>query len=183
MRVVFLVFVVAYVARTLAEGVIQPRRKRAVAPDQRGLGTLALLLLGHGAAGVAVAIGLWRGPTPWLGLALGLAVLGAGYAGRVVSLRALGGRWSTSVAPDASSPLCQSGPYAVLRHPVYAFYLVEMIGMVVIRPGPFTLAATAIVLGAALARIPREERLLAEQFPADFPAYRARTRRLVPFLY
>jgi protein-S-isoprenylcysteine O-methyltransferase Ste14 len=38
-------------------------------------------------------------------------------------------------------------------------------------------------LGVLLARIQAEERLLSETFGAEYDAYRARTWRLVPYIY
>ncbi len=41
----------------------------------------------------------------------------------------------------------------------------------------------AVIVMFVAPRIPQEEKLLAEQFGAEFEAYRRRTWRLLPFVY
>jgi protein-S-isoprenylcysteine O-methyltransferase Ste14 len=183
-RIGFLLALAVVVARTVAEALLQPRPKRVVAPEHRALPSLLALTLSHSAAAVAVAVVLWRaqtGITPQL--AAGLALVAMGFAGRVVSFRYLGGGFSTAVAPDATGGLCTSGPYALLRHPLYAFYLLEMAGFLVADANLICVLALLAVLAATVVRMPKEEALLEAQFGPAYREYCARTRRLIPFVY
>lgn len=74
------------------------------------------------------------------------------------------------------------GAYRLVRHPLYASYLVSHLGYVASNFGAWNVAVTIAALCAQLVRIRGEERLLSTD-PA-YVAYRARTRwRLVPFVY
>jgi protein-S-isoprenylcysteine O-methyltransferase Ste14 len=74
------------------------------------------------------------------------------------------------------------GAYRLVRHPLYASYLVSHLGYVASNLDAWNVAVTIAALCAQLVRIRGEERLLSVD-PA-YAAYRARTRwRLVPFVY
>ena len=85
---------------------------------------------------------------------------------------------SLSVMPEARQ-LVQSGPYAIVRHPLY---LCEMLGTAAVAlqyrsPPAAGLLLLAIALQVARARW--EEGVLARAFP-DFAAYRSQTSFLIP---
>jgi protein-S-isoprenylcysteine O-methyltransferase Ste14 len=117
----------------------------------------------------------------WLKGAAALLV----FAGLVVALsaaRSLGAGFTTFPAPAARGNLVVSGPYAVVRHPIYSGAILFLAG-VALALSPWVLLGVAAlaVLWALKARV--EERLLAARYP-DYAAYSERTRfRLVPFVY
>ncbi|MFN8828596.1 MAG: methyltransferase family protein [Labrys sp. (in: a-proteobacteria)] len=75
-----------------------------------------------------------------------------------------------------------SGPYLVVRHPMYAGYLMTHVGFLLASPTFFNLAVYATALAFQIYRIEAEERLLGED-PA-YQTFAARTRyRLVPGIY
>lgn len=76
--------------------------------------------------------------------------------------------------------LVMRGPYRFVRHPVYLFELVSGFGVVLAKP--HLLSAVLFVLFVAFQywRTVFEERALAEAFPEQYPAYQARTGRLLP---
>ena len=116
------------------------------------------------------------GAHPHWGVVTGLVLQLAGLALCVLSLRSLGRSFGV-VAADRG--LVTGGPYAVVRHPVYASYLLIQSGYLLQSISPLNalvlVAATACNAGRALA----EERLLGRS--AAYPAYRDRVRwRLVP---
>ena len=94
----------------------------------------------------------------------------------VVTLSFLGR--SLSVMPEARQ-LVTSGPYAVIRHPLY---LCEIMGVVAIVLQYRSFAAMALfilIITLQMARARWEEAVLARAFP-DFAAYRLRTPFLIP---
>jgi len=115
---------------------------------------------------------------PWGGQA-GFGLQLAGLLIAITSLLALG-RSFGFVAADRG--LKTRGPYAVVRHPIYASYLLIQSGYVMqslsLRNALVVAFATACNIGRALA----EERLLARS-----PAYRAYQEqvhwRLIPYLW
>jgi protein-S-isoprenylcysteine O-methyltransferase Ste14 len=75
-----------------------------------------------------------------------------------------------------------TGAYRVVRHPLYASYLVTQLGYLASNLSASNAAVVAVGFAAQLARIRSEERLLRAD-PA-YVDYATRTRwRLVPFVY
>ena len=115
-----------------------------------------------------------------------LTVVGVGLAltGAALHVRAravLGAAWSSNVAPAPT--LVERGPYAVVRHPLYAALALIGLGTVVAHPSLPTLAgALGLALGLAL-KIAREEESLAHALGARWGAYRARVPCLVPRVF
>lgn len=115
---------------------------------------------------------------PW-GVAAGFALQCAGLVLAIVSLLALG-RSFGFVAADRE--VRTRGPYAVVRHPVYASYLLIQGGYVLQSLSPWNAAVFAAVSACNLGRALAEEQVLAGS-PA-YLAYRERVRwRLIPFLW
>lgn len=115
----------------------------------------------------------------WLGLALYVA----GNALAFAAVRTLGKQYSGYVTLQEDHQLVQTGLYGVIRHPIYLRALLVMIGLpLVFRSWLFLVM---LPLGAVFvaARIRAEEKLLGEQFGAEFEAYRKRTWRLLPYVY
>lgn len=87
---------------------------------------------------------------------------------------------SFSVLPQARR-LVTTGPYRLVRHPLYLAEFVSLFGMMM----HFAQPLSAIVwVGAVLAQFPRmyfEERVLLSAFP-EYAAYRRATPALLPFL-
>jgi len=119
------------------------------------------------------------GAHPHWGVAAGFGLQLTGVALAVLSLLALG-RSFGFVAADRG--LVTRGPYAVVRHPVYASYLLIQSGYLLqsisLRNALVMVLASGCNIGRALA----EEQLLTAS--SDYLAYRSRVRwRLVPRLW
>ena len=72
------------------------------------------------------------------------------------------------------------GPYAIVRHPVYAGLLLGTTGIAVLRARPEPLFAVAALAGLLHLKAGYEEGLLRARFGAAYDAYAARVPRLVP---
>jgi protein-S-isoprenylcysteine O-methyltransferase Ste14 len=82
----------------------------------------------------------------------------------------------------ADAQLAQTGPYAIVRHPIYSGALLAVFGWAAFVRGPLTLLEALAVLVLLDIKSRREERWLAERF-AGYAEYQKRVRKLVPFLY
>jgi protein-S-isoprenylcysteine O-methyltransferase Ste14 len=102
-----------------------------------------------------------------------LALVGASWLGR--ELRA-------HPAPSARAVLRTDGPYARMRHPIYAGLLLGAGGVAVLRARPEPLLSVALLAGLLNVKAAYEERLLLAQFGAAYEAYAARAPRFVPRL-
>ena len=107
-----------------------------------------------------------------------LLIIG-GAAGSLVAVSGLRGAFS--VMPEARS-LVTSGPYAIVRHPLYLAEMIGIAGLVLQFQQPW-----AGMLGIAVGvlqywRTEFEERVLTAAYP-EYVAYRTRTRRFIPYLF
>jgi protein-S-isoprenylcysteine O-methyltransferase Ste14 len=114
----------------------------------------------------------------WLGVAFTAAGLGFACWARVH----IGRNWSAVVTVKHDHELVQSGPYRLVRHPIYTGLLLAFFGTAIARGEWLSLLAVALVLVAFLRKIRLEEQWMAEQFPRDYPRYRATVAALIPFL-
>lgn len=74
------------------------------------------------------------------------------------------------------------GPYRHIRHPVYTAACLFAWAGALANPSALAFALATLVTCAAMARMFCEERLLARAY-VEYPAYKRRTRRMVPFLF
>jgi protein-S-isoprenylcysteine O-methyltransferase Ste14 len=81
--------------------------------------------------------------------------------------------------PEARG-LVTRGPYGWVRHPVYLGELTSALGMLLVKPHPLILALYLAFVALQYWRTLFEEHALAEVFPDQYPAYRARVSRLLP---
>ncbi|MBW8813932.1 MAG: isoprenylcysteine carboxylmethyltransferase family protein [Caulobacterales bacterium] len=76
-----------------------------------------------------------------------------------------------------------TGPYAVVRHPMYAGAIFWMFGMPLLIGGPWDLLIGAAAMAVVVVRLLGEERMLAAGLPG-YSAYMRRVRwRLVPGIW
>jgi len=97
----------------------------------------------------------------------------------LVSVLALGRCFG--VLPEARG-LVTSGPYSLVRHPVYLGELGACAGLVIAAPSAVNLAAAVAFAGAQAIRMRLEEGALTAAFP-EYDGYSQRTPRLVPRLF
>lgn len=119
--------------------------------------------------------------TPWLGWIM-FALTGIGLLFTWAARLHLGPLWSSTSAPTEEHRIVDSGPYAVVRHPVYAGLLLAAIATAVER-GRLEAVAGALVLVAAVSlRAKLEERFLRRDLgDAAYASYRSRVPMLIPF--
>lgn len=97
--------------------------------------------------------------------------------------RRLGKQWRFVAAVNTDHELIQSGPYRLVRHPIY----LSMFGMLLATATcwtwwPLSVAAIIAFLVGTEIRVRAEDRLLADRFRDSFDAYRSRVRAYIPFI-
>ena len=113
----------------------------------------------------------------------GVTLYAAGGVLRIAPVFVLGRRFSGLVAIQPGHRLVTGGIYGVIRHPSYLGLFVNALGWgLAFRAGVGVFIALLMLI-VVLGRIEAEERLLRETFGAEYDAYRARTWRLIPYLY
>jgi protein-S-isoprenylcysteine O-methyltransferase Ste14 len=156
---------------------------RLPALGPRGEGWVAIqgvLLVAAVAAGMA-------GPA-WDGAVRMVAAIGGAacaIAGGVLAwrgMRDLSDALTPLPHPRDGATLVETGSYRLVRHPIYGGIVIGATGYGLLTASPAALAAAAVLLGFFRLKSAREEAWLERRYPG-YPAYRARTRRLLPFIY
>lgn len=135
------------------------------------------LVCGASLLGVSLFDFSARSPGAVAELADGLTLLGGALS--ILGLAALGKGFG--VLP-AFRQLASGGPYAIVRHPVYAGYLLMDCAILLSYPRLLNMAVAACNTGMLIARIRKEEQVCAALAP--YRGYMARVRfRLIPGVY
>jgi protein-S-isoprenylcysteine O-methyltransferase Ste14 len=100
------------------------------------------------------------------------------------SLAAHGGkRPAFALVPVKPTFLTQSGPYRLVRHPIYTAYLLAWLAGPVVSAQPWLLVTTLVMLVLHYGAARQEERLFSTtDLAPDYAAYRARTGMFLPIL-
>ena len=182
MQAVELVFAIGWAAFWIYWLVAAFSMKRGRVPWARELRIRALIFV---LAIVLIRFGAFRGhglnTDPWrAGLGLVLFALGLGFA--IWARVHIGRNWGTPMSQKDDPELVTSGPYHLVRHPIYSGILVAGVGTAVALSWLWliavVLAGVYFVYSATV-----EERNMAKQFPETYPAYRRSTKMLVPFVF
>jgi len=79
--------------------------------------------------------------------------------------------------------LVRTGPYAVVRHPIYASLLAMLLcTLLLLTPWPWALVSIAIFVTGTEIRVHTEDRLLESRFGEAFHEYRRQVPAYVPFV-
>jgi protein-S-isoprenylcysteine O-methyltransferase Ste14 len=126
----------------------------------------------------------------WLGLRIvprtealfvsGASLLVAGLAFAIWARAHLGQHWSGNVTLKAGHRLIRTGPYAIVRHPIYTGLLLAMLGTAVAVDQVRGILAVLIALQANVRKLRLEERWLTEEFGGEYERYRREVKALVP---
>jgi protein-S-isoprenylcysteine O-methyltransferase Ste14 len=93
----------------------------------------------------------------------------------------LGRNWGVPMSLRQGHELVTSGPYRFVRHPIYTGILLAAIGSA-LAGELWWLVLLPIFLAYFLYSAFTEEKMMAEQFPSEYPEYKKRTKMLIPFV-
>jgi protein-S-isoprenylcysteine O-methyltransferase Ste14 len=112
----------------------------------------------------------------WVGALL--TVIGIEFA--IWARFKLGRNWGRLQKEDPV--LVTSGPYAYVRHPLYAGAMFALFGSALTGS---IVAVVLFIIGViyCLHRIDQEERTMLSLFPGQYPAYQAHTKKFIPFMW
>ena len=156
--------------------------KRGRVPWSRELGIRAVIVV---VVTLLLRLGAFRGhglnTDPWrAGLGLALFCLGLGFA--IWARVHIGRNWGTPMTQKDEAELVTSGPYHLVRHPIYSGILVAGVGTAVTLSWLWlTAVALAGVYFVYSATV--EEHYLTGQFPDTYPVYKRSTKMLVPLIF
>jgi protein-S-isoprenylcysteine O-methyltransferase Ste14 len=124
---------------------------------------------------------LWRTPAP---IAWGLvAIAAAGFAFTWWARIHLGRLWSPNVGRKAAHRVVDTGPYGIVRHPIYTGITLASIATAALRGTAAAWLGVGVMTLGWYVKARLEEQFLREQLGADaYGAYARRVPMLVPFL-
>ncbi len=109
-----------------------------------------------------------------------LCVVGIGIA--IWARAYLGRNWSGTPSIKEGHELVTGGPYAFVRHPIYTGMILALFGSALVA-GIIWFVVFLFFTANFLYRIPVEERYMMQLFPDQYPAYKKRTKALIPFIW
>jgi protein-S-isoprenylcysteine O-methyltransferase Ste14 len=126
----------------------------------------------------------WPMPYSRVAMALGLLLMAWGALLAAAALMRLGQNDSLTALPYPRDEgrLVESGPYGLVRHPIYSGLISGAFGYALWVNGWLTLVYAALLFAFFDVKSRREERWLAERF-SDYVQYSTRVRKLVPWIY
>lgn len=182
MRTIEWIFAAGWAAFWLYWLIAAFRTKRGRVPWSRELRIRAVLIV---AILVLVRSGTFRRnhltSDSWRAAA-GLLLFTVGLGLAIWARVHIGRNWGTPMTEKDDPELVTSGPYRLIRHPIYSGILLAGVGTAV---GLNWLWLIVVVLAAAYFGYSAtvEERFLTGRFPDDYPPYVRSTKMLVPWVF
>jgi protein-S-isoprenylcysteine O-methyltransferase Ste14 len=115
----------------------------------------------------------------WIGLAID--ALGCGFA--ICARFWIGRNWSSDITLKEDHELMRSGPYGIVRHPIYSGLSLAILGTAIAIGEVRGLVALALAVAAWRHKANQEERLMVEQFGTAYASYRREVKGLIPFVW
>ena len=134
------------------------------------------------AAMVGGIVGLYAAGALFASQPISIAVQVAAFLLMIAARLTFGRRSFHAAANPTAGGLVTNGPYAYVRHPIYAAVIYFAWAGALSHLSALSAAAAAVVTAGAFARMLIEEQLLTEKYPA-YTQYRQRVRRILPFVF
>jgi protein-S-isoprenylcysteine O-methyltransferase Ste14 len=100
------------------------------------------------------------------------------------SHKELGRNWSITLEIREQHKLVCTGPYALVRHPMYTSFLLMGLGQAFLLSN--WVVGLAGLIGFAVLfflRVDKEESMMLENFGSQYRSYMEKTKRIIPYLY
>jgi protein-S-isoprenylcysteine O-methyltransferase Ste14 len=101
----------------------------------------------------------------------------------ILARRTLGDNWSANVELKENHKLVTKGIYGVVRHPIYLGMFMMTVGAVLVFQSITVFSIFGVVMIVFIIRMKKEEELITKAFPDEYPAYKKRTKALIPFIW
>lgn len=116
----------------------------------------------------------------------------AAYAGLVLTIlgvvlaiwarSTLGGNWSATVTVKENHSFVHRGPYRSVRHPIYAGFLLAMLGTALVYGEAGCLLAVVLAFVGWWLKARLEEDFMTQQFGEDYRRYQRNVKQFIPFV-
>jgi len=110
----------------------------------------------------------------------GMLLLILGYGGTIWCYVSMGDTWRIGIDKNEHPPLIQKGPYRYVRHPIYLFQLVMLLGVTMLLPTVISLLILIIHLISINIKSHDEEVFLLTIHGDKYRDYQLRTGKFLP---
>jgi protein-S-isoprenylcysteine O-methyltransferase Ste14 len=183
------IFWIIFLAGMLVSSVIEDRgakrssRSRRRAADR---GTYVIANLGlFVSLAIAILLGYARSAIlPNWFLYPGLATYLLGIAFSIWAVSTLGQFYAPIVQVQSDHRVIDSGPYRLIRHPIYAGAFLSFFGLGLALQSWAAISVLLVAVGLGYAnRMRVEEKFLVAELGDDYVEYCKRTKRIIPFIF
>ena len=154
------------------------RYDRPHVTDGSSMRTGSVIAFGLMVAGLGILIStdaLWARRPITIAVQVAAALL-------MIAARVTFGRRSFHAAANPTEGgVVRNGPYAFLRHPIYAAVIYFMWAAAADHPSLLSFSAATLTTAGAVVRMLLEERMLVAKYP-EYREYMRQTRRVIPFV-
>jgi protein-S-isoprenylcysteine O-methyltransferase Ste14 len=119
----------------------------------------------------------------FLTIGVGFAVAALGLLFAIWARRVLGRNWSGEITIKVEHQLIRSGPYRLLRHPIYTGILTMFAGTAVVTGTWLAILGLALAVLGYARKIRLEEANMRQAFGPDYDTYRRESWALVPGVF
>jgi protein-S-isoprenylcysteine O-methyltransferase Ste14 len=139
-----------------------------------------LILLGRSVSG---SLGWLVVPQTMLIHVMGTVFVIAGVAFAIWSRHSLRTNWRGEVAITEGQQFIRSGPYAIVRHPIYAGMLLGLLGTTLVSSTVASLFGLLLAIISLWQKAWIEEQFLVAEFGALYGNYQREVKFLIPLIY
>jgi len=181
-RVAWVVWVISWFGAAAAWRSRSVKRASAASEVGYRVPVLAGAIFMFGPPGVRASgrTALWRPDVP-----LAWAIVGVVACGLLLTWWArihLGRLWSSQVTRKENHHIVDTGPYGIVRHPIYTGITLATLATAALLPTASTLAGAVLMTAGLYMKARVEERFLRRELGAEaYDAYARRVPMLVPF--
>lgn len=114
--------------------------------------------------------------------AAGIIITAAGVGFAILARIHLGKNWSGQPSIRVDHRIIRTGPYSIVRHPIYTGLLTGIAGTAIATGSVTAACLLVIILIVFVLKIRIEERFLLEEFGEEYARYKREVKGLVPFV-
>ncbi len=124
----------------------------------------------------------WPFPASKLASVIGSVFLLSGSLLFISVILRLGANFSALPYPKPEATLIETGPYRIVRHPMYSGVILIAFGWALVMHSWLAIGTALVILVFIDLKTRREEAWLKEKFPG-YVAYQQKVRKLLPLIY
>jgi protein-S-isoprenylcysteine O-methyltransferase Ste14 len=178
-----ILFFLLWMAWWLPFFILRPKnRGKAVRKDVRARWGIVMEAIGY-AAVFLHRPEFWTRPTPLWRILPGVALAVTAILLSWTAVTHLGRQWRVDAGLNADHELVRSGPYSIVRHPIYAsMFCMLLMSVLMVGTLPWWPLGVALFIAGTEIRVHAEDALLRERFGDQFGLWQRRVPAWVPFV-